>query len=147
MTMDICYLDRTGLNVSILNATKTNLTNFTMAVATLLEQNANDCEDYMNRCRADAEQGDDDEYDNGFNRWKDDRAHQATRDAVEANQAVTEWGTFWHEHTNVSVSSMLLAVHLVLTNLPPQQIGYGQHLLTEGIKVLRDQGDLNLRIL
>ena len=144
MTMDICYLDRTGLNVSILNATETNLTNFTMAVATLLEKNAEQCEDYMNRCRAVAEQSGDEE---GYDQWLDDRAHQATRNAVEAAQAVTDWGTFWHEHPRVTVSSMLLAVHLVLTDLPPQQMGYGQHLLTEGIKVLRDLGDLNLRII
>jgi hypothetical protein len=144
MTMDICYLDQTELNVSILNATQTNLTHFTMAVATLLEKNAEQCEDYMNRCRAVAEQSNGEE---GYDRWLDDRANQATRNAVEAAQAVTDWGTFWHEQTNVTVSSMLLAVHLVLTDLPPQQMGYGQHLLTEGIKVLRDLGDLNLRIL
>jgi len=146
MTMDICYLDQSGLNVSILNATSTNLSHFTMAVATLLENNADECEKYMDRCRADAEQGDD-EYDDSYGRWKDERAHQATRDAVEAAQAVTDWATFWHEHTNVTVSSMLLAINAVLTDLPTQQIGYGQRLLTEGIRILRDQGDLNLRII
>ena len=146
MTMDICYLDRSGLNVSILNATQTNLTGFTLAVAALLEQNANDCEDYASRALARAEE-EDPHSDEGFSRWKTEQATQAARDATEANQAVTKWGTFWHEHTNVSVSSMLLAVNLAFTDLPPQQMGYGQQLLTEGIKVLRDQGDLNLRII
>jgi hypothetical protein len=146
MTMDICYLDRSGLNVSILNATETNLTNFTMAVATLLEQNADNCEDYASRALARAEEPDPDS-DAGYSRWKTEQACQAARDATEANQAVTDWSTFWHEHTSVSVSSMLLAVNLVLTDLPSQQMGYGQHLITEGIKVLRDQGDLNLRII
>ena len=140
MTMDICYLDQSGLNVSILNATQTNLSHFTMAVASLLEENAEECERYMKRH---SRYLSDDE----GNRWQNGHAAQAASDAAEAAQAVTDWGTFWHEHTNVSVSSMLLAVSLVLTDLPPQQIGYGQHLLIEGIKVLRDQGDLNLRIL
>ena len=147
MTMDICYLDRSGLNVSILNATQTNLANFTLAVATLLEKNAEECNSYRDKAIRTHEQDDDYNYDDSYEQWQHDRAHEATRDAVEAAQAVTDWGTFWHELTSVNVSNMLLAVHLVLTDLPSQQMGYGQHLITEGIKILRDQGDLNLRIL
>lgn len=150
MTMDICYLDQSGLNVSLLNATQTNLSHFTMAVATLLEKNAEDCEDYLERSRDQLGQrtrtleelgGD------GYDEWLNERVEMAARDAAEANEAVANWGTFWHENTNVTVSSMLLAVNAVMPDLPPQQMGYGQLLLTEGIKVLRDLGDLNLRIL
>ena len=58
-----------------------------------------------------------------------------------------DWGTIWHEEPNVTVSSMILAINSVYEYLGTEHAKYAFRLIAECTKVLRDQGDLTLRII
>ena len=159
MTMDICYRDPSGLQVSILNATSGNLNYFTSAVTELLRHAVEDANSQVERAVRRARQNDDVEYDQGdpddanfvlelasYQRFLDEQVEEARRSYDEDVAALAAWRTFWDEDPTVTVSGMLLTITDVQHGLEAGTRGYASQLVREGIRVLRDHGDLPLFI-
>lgn len=147
MSMDVSYTDRYGMNTSILNATSTNLTAFTMRIATLLEEEERKLDNEAYDAQKLAKEHNSGDPDQGYSRWLEDQAVEAARLATEADDACRSWGTFWHEEPTVTASSMILALNSVYEyEIDEKHSYYVFRLIAECTKILRDQGDLTLRI-